>query len=67
MVSRENHDAGLPAPLLDCYRPGMVRDSVAMLVKGTLTYRRMYQRHYITNVCADRASDGSIAASRPST
>jgi anthranilate 1,2-dioxygenase small subunit len=63
VVSRENHDAGLPAPLLGCYTPGMVKDRVTMLVKDTLTYRQMYLRHYITNVRASRSSDGGIAAS----
>ena len=62
VLSRENHDAGLPAPLLGCYTPGMVKDRVAMLIKKTLTYRHMYLRHYITNVRADTASDGFIVS-----
>jgi anthranilate 1,2-dioxygenase small subunit len=60
VVSRENHDADLPAPLLGCYTPGMVKDRVEMLIKNTLTYRHMYLRHYITNVRADTAPDGVI-------
>ena len=63
VVSRENHDADLPAPLLGCYTHGMVKDRVEMLVKGTLTYRQVYMRHYITNVRTDQAADGSIRAS----
>jgi len=63
VVSRENHDAGLPAPLMGCYTPGMVKDRVSMLIKETLTYRRMYLRHYITNVRASELADGTIAAS----
>jgi anthranilate 1,2-dioxygenase small subunit len=62
VVSRENHDAGLPAPLLGCYTPGMVKDRVEMLIKNTLTYRRMYLRHYINNVRADTAPDGVIVS-----
>lgn len=63
VVSRENHDANLPAPLMGCYSHGMVKDRVAMLIQGTLTFRKVYFRHYITNVRADEMPDGSIAAS----
>ncbi|ACQ98387.1 aromatic-ring-hydroxylating dioxygenase subunit beta [Burkholderia pseudomallei MSHR338] len=63
IVSRENHDAGLPAPLMGCYSHGMVKDRVTMLIKGTLTYRDVNLRHYITNVRADETSDGVITAS----
>jgi len=62
VVSRENHDANLPAPIMGCYSHGMIKDRVAMLIKGTLTFRNVYQRHYITNVLADEQDDGSIAA-----
>jgi anthranilate 1,2-dioxygenase small subunit len=50
IVSRENHDASLPAPLMGCYSHGMVKDRVSMLVKETLTYRDVNLRHFITNV-----------------
>lgn len=63
IVSRENHDEGLPAPLMGCYSHGMVQDRVAMLVKGTLTIRNVYLRHYITNIRVDEQADGGIAAS----
>jgi anthranilate 1,2-dioxygenase small subunit len=49
VLSRENVEQGLLAPLMSCYTHGMVEDRVAMLLKGTLTYRRMYLKHYITN------------------
>lgn len=62
VVSRENHDAGLPAPLMGCYSPGMVKDRVVMLIKGTLTTRNVYLRHYITNVRADGQADGGVSA-----
>lgn len=62
IVSRENHDAGLPAPLVGCYTHGMVKDRVAMLIKQTLTYQRTYQRRYVTNVRAHRRNDGLISA-----
>lgn len=63
VVSRENHDAGLPAPIMGCYSHGMVKDRVAMLVKDTLTIRNVYLRHYITNVRADEDANGGITAS----
>lgn len=63
IVSRENHELGLPAPIMGCYTHGMVRDRVAMLVKGALTYRHMYFRHYITNVRAKMETDGIIVGS----
>lgn len=62
VVSRENHDAGLPAPLMGCYSHGMVKDRVVMLIKGTLTTRNVHLRHYITNVRADEQANGSVSA-----
>jgi len=41
----------------------MVKDRVSMLIKETLTYRRMYLRHYITNVRASELAGGTIEAS----
>ncbi|MCW8163485.1 aromatic-ring-hydroxylating dioxygenase subunit beta [Verminephrobacter aporrectodeae] len=63
IVSRENHDLNLPAPIMGCYTHGMVKDRVAMLIKGALTYRHMYLRHFITNVRAKRLADDAVAAS----
>ena len=58
ILSRENFDQNLPAPLMSCYSLGMVQDRVAMLVNGTLTYRFMYLKHLITNVrILSRAAD----------
>jgi anthranilate 1,2-dioxygenase small subunit len=50
VLSRENFDQNLPAPLMSCYSNGMAIDRVSMLVKGTLTYRKMYQKRFVTNV-----------------
>jgi len=50
ILSRENVEQNLPAPLMSCYSHGMVVDRVAMLVKNTLTYRRMYHKHFVSNV-----------------
>ena len=61
ILSRENHDLGLPTPLMGCYSHGMVTDRVLMLVKKTLTFRRMYFRHTISNIRADRAGESAVA------
>jgi len=50
VLSRENRDLGLPAPIMGCYTHGMVRDRVAMLVKGVLTYRRDKLLRQVTNL-----------------
>lgn len=60
VVSRENHDAGLPTPLMGCFSHGMIKDRVAMLVTGTLTYRNVNLRHYITNVRAEQGASGEV-------
>lgn len=62
VLSRENVDLGLPVPIMGCYTHGMVEDRVAMLVKNTLTYRRMNLLRQVTNVRASVAADGTIAA-----
>lgn len=63
IVSRENHELNLPAPIMGCYTHGMVKDRVAMLIKGALTYRHIHFRHFITNVRAQSLADGAVAAS----
>lgn len=62
VLSRENVDLGLPAPIMGCYSHGMIRDRVAMLVKETLTYRHMYLHRQVTNVRARRIESGAIEA-----
>lgn len=62
ILSRENVEQGLPAPLMSCYSHGMVIDRVSMLVKGTLTYRRMYLKHFISNTRILREDDESICS-----
>jgi anthranilate 1,2-dioxygenase small subunit len=54
VLSRENRDLGLPAPIMGCYTHGMVQDRVAMLVKGVLTYRRDKLLRQVTNLRAHR-------------
>jgi anthranilate 1,2-dioxygenase small subunit len=62
VLSRENVDLGLPVPIMSCYSHGMVRDRVAMLVQGTLTYRKMRLLRQVSNVRAHAAADGSVIA-----
>lgn len=62
VLSRENVEQGLPAPLMSCYSHGMVEDRVAMLHKGTLTYRRMYLKHFITNTQITAVDDAGTHA-----
>ena len=50
VLSRENQDLGLPLPIMGCYSHGMVRDRVAMLAKGVLTYRRDRLLRQVSNV-----------------
>lgn len=62
VLSRENVDLGLPVPIMGCYTHGMVEDRVAMLVKETLTYRRMNLLRQVTNVRATLEPDGAVTA-----
>ena len=50
VLSRENQDLGLHLPIMGCYTHGMVRDRVAMLAKGVLTYRRDRLLRQVSNV-----------------
>lgn len=62
VLSRENRDLGLPAPIMGCYSYGMVCDRVAMLVKGVLTYRHNRLLRQVSNVRVRRAGpDGAEA------
>ncbi|MFK7964736.1 MAG: nuclear transport factor 2 family protein [Burkholderiaceae bacterium] len=47
--SAENEALGLPAAIMYCDTHGMIVDRVTMLKKA-LTYRKMYQRHFIANL-----------------
>lgn len=50
VLSRENIELGLPVPIMGCYSHGMIRDRVAMLIEGTLTYRHMFLLRQVSNV-----------------
>ena len=62
VLSRENRDLGLPLAIMGCYSHGMIRDRVAMLVKGVLTYRRYQLLRQISNVRVRSQADGSLRA-----
>lgn len=63
VLSRENQDLGLPLPIMGCYSHGMVRDRVAMLAKGVLTYRRDRLLRQVTNVQCHDLSESRVHAS----
>lgn len=54
--SKENEALGLPAAIMYCDTHGMIVDRVTMLKKA-LTYRKMYQRHFISNLRIVDADD----------
>jgi anthranilate 1,2-dioxygenase small subunit len=62
VLSRENQDLGLPLPIMGCYSHGMVRDRVAMLAKGVLTYRRDRLLRQVTNVQCQPLSESLLDA-----
>ncbi len=62
VLSRENRDLGLPAPIMGCYSHGMVCDRVAMLVKGVLTYRHNHLLRQVSNVRVSAAPGGEVGA-----
>ena len=62
VLSRENRDLGLPLPIMGCFSHGMVRDRVAMLAKGVLTYRRDKLLRQVSNVQVHAQTGGSLQA-----
>jgi anthranilate 1,2-dioxygenase small subunit len=63
ILSRENVSQGLPVPLMSCYSHGMVSDRVVMLVNKTLTYRKMYWKHLVSNVRIEKEEPDVIHSS----
>ena len=61
VLSRENRDLGLPAPIMSCYTYGMLCDRVAMLVKGVLTYRHNTLLRQVSNLRVGRDEHGDIS------
>ncbi|WP_322866627.1 aromatic-ring-hydroxylating dioxygenase subunit beta [Aquicoccus sp. G2-2] len=62
IVSRENHDHGLPVGLVYCEGKNMMRDR-AMAIAKTSMFGPRYLRHYMTNTrITDVGDDGTIRA-----
>ncbi|HUT48124.1 MAG TPA: aromatic-ring-hydroxylating dioxygenase subunit beta [Alphaproteobacteria bacterium] len=60
VLSRENVELGLTAPLVYYYSQGMMRDRVTAL-RDALTYEFVYTRHVTSPPRLRRRSDGDVA------
>lgn len=62
VISRENHEAGMPVGLIHCEGLGMIRDRAFALLK-TAMFGPRYLRHMVSNIVVDAVeSDGTFAA-----
>lgn len=62
IISRENHDRGLPVGLIYCENQGMIRDRAFALEK-TAMFAPRYLRHMVGNVAVESEdADGLIVA-----
>lgn len=61
IVSKENEDAGFPAPVMHCDNIRMVRDRVVALRNANI-YEKPQYRHCLSGLEWSQAEDGSIAA-----
>ncbi|MEP9375221.1 aromatic-ring-hydroxylating dioxygenase subunit beta [Aquabacter sp. CN5-332] len=62
IISRENHDRGLPVGLIYCENQGMIRDRAFALEK-TAMFAPRYLRHMVGNVAVEpEDADGLIVA-----
>ena len=61
MLSRENHDAGLPLGLIYCMNKNMVRDRVTALRETTIAEPRAL-RHFISGVRVTEVDGDRIVA-----
>jgi anthranilate 1,2-dioxygenase small subunit len=52
VISRENHEAGLPVGLIHCEGIGMIRDRAFALLK-TAMFGPRYLRHMVSNIALD--------------
>jgi anthranilate 1,2-dioxygenase small subunit len=60
VLSRENEDLGLPAPLMLCTNKNMLRDRV-MALRNANEYNLHYDRHLVSGVRIRPAEDGSFS------
>lgn len=56
VISRENHEAGLPVGLIHCEGLGMIRDRAFALLK-TAMFGPRYLRHMVSNIALGGAVD----------
>lgn len=61
VLSRENAELGLPAPLMYYYSQGMLRDRVTAL-RDALTYEFVYTRHVTSPARVRQRLDGDLEA-----
>jgi anthranilate 1,2-dioxygenase small subunit len=62
VLSRENHDRGMPVGLIYCENRGMIRDRAFALAK-TVMFAPRYLRHFVSNTRVVGINpDGSISA-----
>lgn len=62
IISRENHDRGLPVGLIYCENQGMIRDRAFALEK-TAMFAPRYLRHMVGNVAVEPENvDGLVVA-----
>lgn len=62
VLSRENVDLGLPAPIIYHYSRGMLEDRVTA-IRDALTFERVYVRHLISNIRVHARRGDTIAVS----
>ena len=60
IVSRENHQAGLPLGIVYCDSRDMIGDRILSLRKANI-YNLHYDRHMVTNVIVTGRDDGVLA------
>ncbi|MBY8821957.1 aromatic-ring-hydroxylating dioxygenase subunit beta [Sphingomonas colocasiae] len=61
VLSRENVELGLPAPLVYYYSRGMMRDRVTAL-RDALTFEPVYTRHMISDIRLSADGAGQVEA-----
>jgi len=61
ILSRENHDAGLPVGVVYCEGRAMMQDRATTILE-TSRFAPRYLRHFVTNTHAEAAENGDIYA-----
>lgn len=61
VLSRENVELGLPAPLIYYYSRGMMQDRITA-IRDALTYEPVYTRHLVSGLSIERMDNATYAA-----